>query len=89
MENNLNLEEATFSFSQDGNCISDSDNAEFLEIKCVSDLGIDRNEGCFYILKTEGWSIDNVGELQELFDRISKSLFPQQNREQLKQRQWN
>jgi len=84
MENNLNLEEATFSFSQDGNCISHNDNAEFLEIKCVSDLGIDRSEGCFYILKTEGWSIDNVGELQELFDRISKSLFPQQNREQLK-----
>ena len=51
MENNLNLEEATFSFSQDGNCISDSDNAEFLEIKCVSDLGVDRSEGCFYILK--------------------------------------
>ena len=78
MENNLNLEEAIFSFSQDGNCISDSDNAEFLEIKCVSDLGIDRNEGCFYILKTEGWSIDNVGELQALFDRIHKSLFPKQ-----------
>ena len=79
MDNNLNLEEATFSFSQDGNCISDNDNAEFLEIKCVSDMGIDRSEGCFYILKTEGWSIDNLGELQALFDRIHKSLFPKQD----------
>jgi hypothetical protein len=84
MDNNLNLEEATFSFSQDGNCISDSDNAEFLEIKCISDMGIDRSEGCFYILKTEGWSIDNLSELQALFDRIHKSLFP--NKE-LKQKQ--
>jgi len=79
MGNNLNLETATFSFSQDGNCLSDKDNAEFLEIQCVSDLGIDRSKGCFYILKTESWSIDNVGDLQELFDRIEKSLFPQKN----------
>jgi hypothetical protein len=75
-EGNLNLEEASFSFSQDGNCLVDKDECEFLEIKCVSDIGIDRNEKCFYILKTEGWSIDNVGDLQKLFDRIHKALFP-------------
>lgn len=76
MDNNLNLEEATFSFSQDGNCLSHQDQAEFLEIKCVSDIGVDRSENCFYILKTEGWSIDSLEELQALFDRIQKSLFP-------------
>jgi hypothetical protein len=76
MDNNLNLEEATFSFSQDGNCLSRQDQAEFLEIKCVSDIGVDRSENCFYILKTEGWSIDSLEELQALFDRIQKSLFP-------------
>lgn len=70
------LEEATFNFSQEANCMSENDGAEFLEIKCLSDLGIDRDEGCFYVLKTEGWSIDNVGELQELFDRIHKILIP-------------
>ena len=71
------LEEAKFEFSQEGNCISHKDDAEFIEIKCLSDLGIDRTEGkCFYVLKTEGWSIDGVDELQELFDRIQKSLFP-------------
>ena len=70
------LEEATFNFSQDGNCLDYKDAAEFLEIKCLSDIGIDRNEKCFYVLKTEGWSIDNVGDLQELFDRIHKTLFP-------------
>jgi len=74
------LEEAKFEFSQEGNCMSHKDDAEFLEIKCLSDLGIDRTEGkCFYVLKTESWSIDSVAELQELFDRIHKSLFPKQD----------
>lgn len=71
------MEQATFEFSQEANCLSENDGAEFLEIKCLSDLGIDRNDKCFYVLKTEGWSIDSVQELEELFDRIHKSLFPQ------------
>jgi hypothetical protein len=70
------LEEATFNFSQEGNCLNNIDAAEFLKIECLASLGIDRDEKCFYVLKTEGWSIDNVGELQELFDRIHKALFP-------------
>ena len=64
------LERATFEFSQDGNCMSDSDAAEFLTIECESDLGIDRNEGCFYVLKTEKWSINDEQDLKKLFDRI-------------------
>lgn len=72
------LEEATFEFSQEANCMSQNDGAEFLEIKCLSDTGIDRAKTCFYVLKTDGWSIDNLDELKELFDRIHKSLFPKQ-----------
>lgn len=73
------LENAIFEFSQEANCLSENDGAEFLEIKCLSDLGIDRNEGkCFYVLKTEGWSIDNLEELQELFNRIQKTIFTKQ-----------
>ena len=69
------LEEATFNFSQEANCMSENDGAEFLEIKCLSDLGIDRTDGkCFYVLKTESWSIDSIEELKELFDRIEKTL---------------
>jgi len=64
------LERATFEFSQDGNCMSDSDAAEFLTIECESDLGIDRAEGCFYVLKTEKWSINDEQDLKKLFDRI-------------------
>ena len=70
MEEVVLLERATFEFSQDGNCISDSDAAEFLTIECESDLGIDRSEGCFYVLKTEKWSINDEQDLKKLFNRI-------------------
>jgi hypothetical protein len=73
-EQGIILERATFEFSQDGNCISSSDEAEFLTIECESSLGIDRDEGCFYVLKTEKWSIDDENDLKKLFDRIQKII---------------
>jgi hypothetical protein len=74
MENEMPiLESATFNFSQEGNCLDESD-IETLEIRCESSLGLDRDEGCFYVLKTEQWSINGVEELQKLFDRIQKSI---------------
>ena len=74
MENEMPLlESATFNFSQEGNCLDESD-IETLEIRCESSLGLDRDEGSFYVLKTEQWSIDGVEELQKLFDRIQKSI---------------
>jgi hypothetical protein len=66
------LEEASFKFSQDANCLSDREEYEFLEIEAVSDLGIDRTEGCFFVLKTEKWSVDSAEDLEKLFDRIRK-----------------
>ena len=72
-EQGIILERATFEFSQDGNCISDSDQYEFLTIECESSLGIDRDKGCFFVLKTEKWSINDEQELKELFDRINKT----------------
>lgn len=66
------LENATFNFSQDGNCVDGG--AEFLEIRCDSSIGIDRDESCFFILKTEQWSVDSTEELQALFDRIKKVI---------------
>lgn len=66
------LESASFEFSQDGNCLDGID--EFLTIECKSDLGIDRNENCFYVLKTKKWSIDSTKDLKELFCRIDKVI---------------
>lgn len=69
----MKLERATFEFSQEANCISSNDNVEILTIECESSLGIDNDNGCFYVLKTEtGWSINGVEDLQKLFDRINK-----------------
>ena len=73
-EQGILLERATFEFSQDGNCISNSDQYEFLTIECESDLGIDRGEGCFYVLKTVKWFINDEKDLKQLFDRIQKTI---------------
>jgi hypothetical protein len=68
------LDRATFEFSQEANCMSSSENCEFITIECESSLGIDNDGDCFYVLKTEGWSIDSVKNLQDLFDRIQKTI---------------
>ena len=68
------LERATFEFSQEGNCISDADDTEYLTIECENDLGIDRDGNLFYVLKTEKWSIENENDLKILFDRINKVI---------------
>jgi hypothetical protein len=68
------LEEATFRFSQDPNCLSDEDAYEFLEIEAHSSIGIDRNNDCFFVLKTEKWSVDSIEDLEKLFNRIRKVI---------------
>lgn len=69
------LENATFKFSQEANCVDRiGDGYEELTIRCESDLGIDRSGECFYILETKQWAIDSVDDLKELFDRISKVI---------------
>jgi hypothetical protein len=67
------LESASFKFTQESNCIS---NMEFEEItiEAESSLGIDRDKGCFFVLKTEAWSVDGVEDLEKLFNRIKKVI---------------
>jgi hypothetical protein len=72
-EQGLILERATFEFSQDSNCVSEKE-YEFLTVECESSLGIDRDKGCFYVLKTEQWSIDSEEDLKQIFDRIQKAI---------------
>ena len=73
-EQGILLEEASFKFSQDSNCISDRDEYEFLEIEARSSIGIDRDNDCFFILKTEKWSVDSAEDLEKLFDRIRQVI---------------
>ena len=70
MEDQPILEKAIFEFSQEANCLSNPDEAEFLTIECESSLGIDGDKDCFFVLKTEKWSINDETDLKALFDRI-------------------
>ncbi len=74
MEEEIILERATFEFSQDANCLTSSNQYESLTIECESSLGIDRDEDCFYVLKTEKWSIEDEQDLKKLFSRIQKAI---------------
>jgi hypothetical protein len=74
MEEEVLLERATFEFSQEANCMSDKNDYETLIVEVESDLGIDRTDGCFYVLKTEKWSINDEKDLKKLFDRINKII---------------
>lgn len=68
------LNSATFTFTQESNCISSADEYEELVIECDSSLGIDRDEVCFFILKTEKWSVDDEQDLKKLFNRINNVI---------------
>ena len=70
------LIKCSFTFEQDGNGNGTTDEIETLTIECESSLGIDNDQGSYYVLRTDGWSIDNVNDLQELFDRIQKVIKP-------------
>jgi hypothetical protein len=74
MSDKPKLIKCSFTFDQKGNGNGTTEESEILTIECESPLGIDNDEGCFYVLRTEGWSIDSVNELQELFDRINKAI---------------
>jgi len=75
------LESASFEFSQDGNCVDGG--IETITIRCESSLGIDRDEGCFYVLKTNQWSIDSLDDLEELFNRINNVIKNKNKNEQV------
>ena len=74
------LYKAVFTFTQDPNCISDSEDWEELQIELVSDLGIDASSGrCFMVLKTDKWSIDSIADLEELVERIKRVINKEQD----------
>jgi len=79
-EQGIILEKASFKFSQDANCLTNEDEYESLEIEAQSSLGIDRDGDCFFVLKTEKWSVDGVEELEKLFDRIRKVVINYENK---------
>ena len=53
-------------FFQDGNTLGTTDEYENLTIDLEFQSG--EMEGPFYVLKTTGWSIDEISEIQKLVD---------------------
>jgi hypothetical protein len=64
-----------FTFVKKGNSNGTTGETESLTVSCESSLGIDEEEGCFFVLRSDcGWSINDVSELQEIIDRITKVI---------------
>lgn len=74
MSDKPKLHEAGFLFSQEGNTNGSTSEFESITINFESSLGLDDENDGFFVLKTEGWSINGVDELEELFDRIRMVL---------------
>ena len=72
IEEKPRLSSAKFEFNQEGNCVDGG--FEELTIRCESSLGIDNDEGCFYVLETEQWSFNNISELEEIINRIKNII---------------
>ena len=70
----INISKITYDFVQEGNTQGTTDEYEKLTIEVETVLG-DINEGNFYVLRTEGWSINSILELEDLFKKI-KQGFP-------------
>ncbi len=73
--NKPKLEKVVFKFVQESNCVDNqNDGWEELEVRCESSLGIDYDNGCFFVLKTEQWSIDSKKEFDEMLSRIGDAV---------------
>jgi len=69
------LHHITFLFSQEANCVDgSSDDYEEIEIEVKSSLGVDYDNGGFFVLKTKQWAINDINEMTELLQRVQDSL---------------
>lgn len=73
------IDTATFDFIQEADGHS-SNQIQNIKIECKSDFGIEEYGGCFFVIKTEEWSIDNAEEILELINRVTDMLFKKPNK---------
>ena len=70
------LNKATFNFSQEGNTDGTTSEYEELLIEIEGPVGSIDEKGGYFVLRTNGWSINDVNELSELFERIKNFKLP-------------
>ena len=69
------LDTVTFTFTQEANCVDGtSHDLEVLTVEAKSSMGIDRDEGAFYVLRTEQWSIDVAGEINDIIKKCERAI---------------
>jgi len=59
-------------FEQEGNTLGTTSEYEEIEISLEFQAAVEDEP--FYVIKTEGWSFDNIGEIEELIKRAKKIL---------------
>lgn len=67
------IDRVCMKFCQEGNTLGTTEEYESLELFLEFQLP---NEDPFFVIKTDGWSFDDVSELQELVDIAKKILEP-------------
>jgi hypothetical protein len=71
----VDLETITFTFSQESNCVDGrSDEYEELIIEAKSSIGISRDDGAFFVIKTQQWAVESGEEFQKLIDTCNASV---------------
>lgn len=68
------LEKASFSFCQEGNTTGTTDEVEYITIEAENLILNERNGECFFVIKTDGWSIDDIEELADLINNIKSAV---------------
>ena len=71
----VDLETIVFTFSQESNCVDGrSDEYEELIIEAKSSIGISRDNGAFFVIKTQQWAVESGEEFQKLIDTCKASV---------------
>lgn len=70
MEEEPFLERIQYTFSQEGNTLGTTNEYEEITITVESTCGSIDKEGGFFVIKTDGWSVNSISDLKDLFNRV-------------------
>lgn len=75
MERTWTLSKVTYEFYQEGNTDGTTSECEELNVEIQSCTGCLTKEGGYFVLRTPtGWSVNDIDELQDIFNFVKQSL---------------
>jgi len=72
MDNAPEISGVSVKFMQDGNTLGTTGDYEDITINLEFQAG--EEDGPFIVIKTDGWSIDNISDIEDLVDRVNQVL---------------